>query len=350
MGSQQWRVLKIVALAAASLTLITSCSQPPSGQLADTVDTVDTADTQSLAAEEESDSPDEILPDMQADYVALLFEPNFPLSQPTLEEHYQEKGYQFLYREIVPLQSAANTYFAIMGDFSPEFYGGVQELDDGTHVAIFSVWDVNADETCWDCLPGSAPTENQISPFRVGPRAVVEGFGYEGTGLKSMIYDFNWSVDTKVAMLTSLRSFNDGSLVSAAFRIGTGPWEFAASFFVPTKIETGMPAGYAFLEHFGVSQGLNQRSVLIGPSFLANDDGEGAYYSSFYASGYSISDFSSGDRHAVEVVGEWVKVTTGLAEEAPIVQDTFVVMTPADPPDLSQGIELIEEIVSSYPK
>ena len=342
MESEQWRALKIVALAAASLTLITSCSENSSDQLANS------ANTQSLAPKEESVLPDENLPSVQADYVALLFEPNFPISQPTFEEHYQEKRYEFLYREIVPLQSAANTYFAIMGDFSPEFYGGVQELDDGTHVAIFSVWDVNADETCWDCLPGSAPKENQISTYRVGPRAIVEGFGYEGTGLKSMIYDFDWSVDTKVAMLTSLKSFNDGSLVSAAFRIGTGPWEFAASFFVPTKVETGMAAGYAFLEHWGVSQGHNQRSVLIGPSFLANEHGEGAYYSSLYASGYSISDFSSGNRHAVEVVGEWVKVTTGLADEAPIVQDNFVVLEPANPPDLSQGIELIEEIISSY--
>ena len=50
-----------------------------------------------------------------------------------------------------------------------------------------------------------------------GPRTVARPFGYEGTGMNSMIHGFDWKLGQKVGMLASVESAGSGSLISAAF-------------------------------------------------------------------------------------------------------------------------------------
>jgi hypothetical protein len=278
---------------------------------------------------------------LYADSVNLWFEPNFVVPEPTYEEHYANADFRYAFRKIIPLKSAPNTYFAIIGNSGfPDYYAGIQELADGSKAAIFSVWDVGSDGGCFDCEPGTARRENQIDVLAVGSDTVVEDFGFEGTGLKSMILDFDWRIEEEVAILVSLEHYGEGTSLSAAIKPGEREWQFVASFYLPISKESGMPAGFAFVEDWAGSSSLQERSALIGPTYLADQDGNGVFYSKAYVSGHN-PDASGITGHSVELSEEWFEVNTGVTSEGAGVEGWFELVNPEVAPDLSLGIELI---------
>jgi hypothetical protein len=284
---------------------------------------------------------------LRSDSVNLFFDPDpLPAGQ-SFRDHYLSKKHVYMYREIVPLEANAYTYFMILGANSgyPDFYGGIQHFKDGSKAAIFSAWDVGADGACWTCLPGTAAPEKQVSVFAKGSRTVTKPFGYEGTGMNSMIHGFEWKLNQKVAMLASIEPSGTGSLISAAFKNGAEPWEFMTSFYVPTKYEVGMSAGYSFVEDWVAGDSMVRRSYLAGPTYLEDNAGKGSYYSNVYVDANNPTGDGKAVRHAIEVQGEWLKVTTGIGVQENAKTQRVQLAKPKNAPDIAAGKALLESVI-----
>jgi len=283
-----------------------------------------------------------------ADRIDLFFDPEFPLPPgEILLTYYQGKKYRFMYREIIPTEVGGHTYFAILGASGgyPDFYGGIQHFKDGTKAAIFSAWDVGANGACGTCLPGTAPADKQVSVWAKGSRTVTRPFGYEGTGMNSMIYGFDWKIGQKVGMLASIEPAGSGSLISAAIKNGDDAWEFMTSFYVPTRYDMGMSGGYSFLEDW-VGESEITRSFLVGPSYLEDGNGVGIYFTNVYAYSSNISGAKIPNRHSISIEGSWLKVRSGIPLQTSYsVEKRLQLIKPATFPDISKGKELLEKVV-----
>lgn len=287
---------------------------------------------------------------LRTDVISVFNDPDFPLSPgQTLLSYYQSKKYLYVYREIIPLEVGGYTYFAMLGSNSgyPDFYGGIQYFKDGSKAAIFSAWDVGADGTCFTCLPGTAAPEKQVSVWAKGPRTVTRPFGYEGTGMNSMIHGFDWKLGQKVGMLASVEPAGSGSLISAAFKNGNEPWEFMTSFYVPTRYDMGMSGNYSFLEDWVGGDENVPRSYLVGPTYLEDDDGKGIHFTNVYVHAHNPTGNKIANRHQISTEGSWLKVRSGVpVQTSAKVEYRIQLEKPKEFPDISAGKALIESVVA----
>jgi hypothetical protein len=287
---------------------------------------------------------------LRTDVINVFFDPDFPLpAGQTLLSHYQSKKYVYVYREIIPVEVGGNTYFAMLGANGgyPDFYGGIQYFKDGSKAAIFSAWDVGADGSCATCLPGTSAPEKQVSVWAKGPRTVTRPFGYEGTGMNSMIYGFDWKLNQKVAMLASIEPAGTGSLISAAFKNGNEPWEFMTTFYVPTRYDMGMSGNYSFLEDWTGGDENIPRSYLVGPTYLEDADGKGIYFTNAYVGAHNPTGSKVANKHAISLEGNWLKVRSGISIQDNAKSEYRLQLSkPAQFPDITDGKALIEGKVS----
>lgn len=289
---------------------------------------------------------------LRTDVINVFFDPDAPPpAGQTWMQYFQnlEKKFVYVYREIVPVEVGGYTYFAMLGSNGgfPDFYGGIQYFKDGSKAAIFSAWDVGADGTCYTCLPGTAAPEKQVSVWAKGSRTVARPFGYEGTGMNSMIHGFEWKLGQKVGMLASVEPAGSGSLISAAFKNGDEPWEFMTSFYVPTRYDMGMTGNYSFLEDWVGGDENVPRSYLVGPTYLEDEDGKGSYYTKAYVGAHNPTGSKIANRHAITVEGSWLRVRSGIPVQPSAKADYWVQLSkPSAFPDISGGKALIEKAVS----
>lgn len=287
---------------------------------------------------------------LRADVINVFFDPDFPLpAGQSLMSFYQSKKYVYVYREIIPVEVGGFTYFAMLGANGgyPDFYGGIQYFKDGSKAAIFSAWDVGADGACSTCLPGTAAPEKQVSVWAKGVRTVTRPFGYEGTGMNSMIYGFDWKLGQKVAMLASIEPAGTGSLISAAFKNGEEPWEFMTSFYVPTRYDMGMPGNYSFLEDWVGGDENVPRSYLVGPTYLEDEDGNGAFFTNAYVGVHNPTGSKVANRHAISVDGSWLRVRSGIPVQSAAKSEYRLQLgIPSSFPDIRGGKAVLEKAVT----
>ena len=282
-----------------------------------------------------------------ADTVSLFYDPDFPLpAGQTLASFYASKRYLYVYREIVPLEGGGNTFFNMLGSNAgdyPEFFGGIQTFKDGRpNAAIFSAWDKRG--YCTDCAPGSTESSKQVSIIAKGLRTETRPFGYQGTGITSLINDFDWKYGEKISMLAVVEPTSNGYLLSAAIKRASLPWEFIISFNVPAPFITGMPGNYAFLQDFGGDPKI-KRSFLVGPSILEDDAGNKAAFTNVFVSAYNTS-ISTATRHSIELDGSWIKVTTGIEAQSNTSKEyRFQLPKPNNLADFTEGKLLLAKQV-----
>jgi hypothetical protein len=286
---------------------------------------------------------------LRSDSVNVFFDPDFPLPVgQSLKDYYAQKKFRFLYREIIPVSVSSDTYFAITGANGgyPDFYGGVQQYKDGSQYAIFSAWDVNSNGACFDCLPGTAAPENQVSVWAKGSRTVTKFFGYEGTGMNSMISGFKWNVGEKISMLTAVDPAGKGSLISAAFKVGDGPWEFMTSFYVPTRYDIGMSGGYSFVENWIPGNANSERTYLVGPAILEDEEGRTEVLTNLYISANNPTGDKIPNEFSVSKEGSWLKIRTGIGVQTGAKSEFRVnIDKPSRIPDYAEGKSLIDKVV-----
>ena len=178
-------------------------------------------------------------------------------------------------RDVLITESGDTSYFSIIGNWTPPFYLGVQEIRNAAtgevrKNAIFSAWDTHDDGSCTTCGPESRPTNGRTVITQVGPGVTPSQFGYEGTGANAFINDFGWKVGDRVKAVVNLRQLADGTEISAALQLNDQPWRFFGTYKYAKKFANLEP-GYSFIEDFG-RKPMIVRSAEYGNTWMESED------------------------------------------------------------------------------
>ena len=178
-------------------------------------------------------------------------------------------------RDVLITESGDTSYFSIIGNWTPPFYLGVQEIRNAAtgevrKNAIFSAWDTHDDGSCTTCGPESRPTSGRTVMTQVGPGVTPSQFGYEGTGANAFINNFGWKVGDRVKAVVNLRQLADGTEISAALQLNDQPWRFFGTYKYAKKFANLEP-GYSFIEDFG-RKPMIVRSAEYGNTWMESED------------------------------------------------------------------------------
>ncbi|WP_108808018.1 DUF3472 domain-containing protein [Aquimarina spinulae] len=138
-------------------------------------------------------------------------------------------------------------------------YCGFQDSPDKGHVFIYSIWDPSNGQT--------------ITADYVGPGTIVENFGGEGTGLKSMNPTIGWNLNEWNTVVT--RRWNVGSHTYFGFwirRDSQNKWYHMITMNYPVSDVTFNGTTNAFLEDW-LSTGMHKRRFEMKDGFKRKTDG-----------------------------------------------------------------------------
>lgn len=110
---------------------------------------------------------------------------------------YPGKNASAFYNEVTVRKSAPGTYFCAIG--WDKGYFGIQELGNGKHLAIFSVWDDDKEND-----PKAVPDEQRVKLLHQGKGVRIGRFGGEGTGGQSF-FDLDWKKDQTYGFLVTAK-------------------------------------------------------------------------------------------------------------------------------------------------
>lgn len=278
----------------------------------------------------------------RVDPISIWADPD-PRPGQTFNQYWAEKQFTVHYREAVIHESTNYTYFMITGGnvTSVEYYGGVQQIYDGRRVAIFSVWDVKSNCTGADCKPEDADHEYRVQLHQRGEYTVTERFGYELTGLKSMIYDANWKIGERIQWLVIQEPAGKSTVIAAAYKLSEGPWRFIASYLVPKRYPIALTGGYSFVEDYGPPQPMVTRSMTIGPTILEDARGSQVVVNNMIAFASQTTK-----NHRTEVRGTGTYIAIGASNDADAMPTKSVrPLKPTSIPDYSEGKKLLRDII-----
>ena len=178
-------------------------------------------------------------------------------------------------RDVLITESGDTSYFSIIGNWTPPFYIGVQEIRNAEtgevrKNAIFSAWDTHDDGSCTTCGPESRPTNGRTVMTQVGPGVTPSQFGYEGTGANAFINDFGWKVGDRVRAVVNLRQVTGGTEISASLKLNDEAWRFFGTYKLAKKFANLEP-GYSFIEDFG-RKPMIVRSAEYGNTWMESED------------------------------------------------------------------------------
>jgi hypothetical protein len=175
------------------------------------------------------------------------------------------KGTAF-YNEVVVDRSAPGTYFCACG--WDKGYFGLQELDGGKKVLIFSVWDSDQDD------PRAVGEERRVKLLHKDEKVRIGRFGGEGTGGQSFL-DYDWKAGETYRFLVSARVNGERTEYSGYFYVPEEKaWKHLVTF---STITGGRPLSgyYSFVEDFkrdGVSA-TKAREARFGNAWMKAVDG-----------------------------------------------------------------------------
>jgi len=155
---------------------------------------------------------------------------------------YPGKFASAFYNEVTVRQSAPGTYFCAIG--WDKGYFGIQELDDGKHLAIFSVWDDDKEND-----PKAVPDAQRVKLIHQGKGVRIGRFGGEGTGGQSF-FDLDWKKDQSYGFLVTAKP--DGKRTEYAgylFDPKKSAWFHMVTFSTITGGKK-MSGFYSFVEDF----------------------------------------------------------------------------------------------------
>ena len=154
---------------------------------------------------------------------------------------------EWVYGEVTVEKSVPGSYFCAIG-FSCG-YCGIQELYDGRKVAIFSVWDPG-DPFDFGAKPDSVDEKIRTKNLYAGAGVVIDRFGGEGTGGKSMM-PFDWKVGDTCRFAVNVRKDGDHRAAFTGYIYRNGSWfKIAAFSTLQTKGEPAIRDVYSFVEDF----------------------------------------------------------------------------------------------------
>ena len=155
---------------------------------------------------------------------------------------YQAPAAAAFYNEIVIDRSAPGTYFCVNG-FNMG-YCGLQELDKGKKVLLFSVWDPGDQND-----PNTVKEEQRVKLIEKDPAVRVGRFGNEGTGGQSFL-DFDWKEGETYRILISAKQEGDRTAYRCElYDNEKKKWRHLATFSTLAKGKL-LEGCYSFVEDF----------------------------------------------------------------------------------------------------
>ena len=154
---------------------------------------------------------------------------------------------EWIYGEATIEKSTPGSYFCVVG-FSCGYFG-IQELTDGSKVAIFSIWDPG-DPFDFGAKADSVDEKIRTKNLYAGAGVTIRRFGGEGTGGQSMM-PFDWKIGETYRFAVNVRKDGDHRAAFTGYLWRDGAWFKMATF--STLQTKGMPAirrVYSFVEDF----------------------------------------------------------------------------------------------------
>ena len=154
---------------------------------------------------------------------------------------------QWVYGEVTVEKSVPGTYFSVIGFDGG--YCGVQELYDGSKVAIFSVWDPG-DPFDFKARADGVDEKIRTKNLYAGEGVEVGRFGGEGTGGKSMM-KFDWKVGEPCRFAVHVRRDGRSRAAFTGYVWRGGAWFKIATFStLQTKGDPAIRGVFSFVEDF----------------------------------------------------------------------------------------------------
>ncbi len=146
------------------------------------------------------------------------------------------------YNEVTVEKSAEGTYFCVCG-FNQGYFG-IQELNQGKKVVIFSVWDPGKQDD-----PDAVDPKNRVKLIQKGEKVRIGRFGNEGTGGQSFL-DLDWKPKSTYRFLVRAKLEGDRTVFSAFIaEPDAQSWTLIASFSTLAKGKL-LSGYYSFIEDF----------------------------------------------------------------------------------------------------
>jgi hypothetical protein len=156
--------------------------------------------------------------------------------------HYAAPDGTLFYNEATVEQSQRGSYFCACG--FRHGYFGIQELDNGKKVVLFSVWDPGDRQN-----PNEVEQEKRVELLYKGDGVRAGRFGGEGTGGQSF-FDYPWKTGETCRFLVRATVEGDKTAFAAYFAAdGTDGWKHLATFRTMTK-GSPLKGYYSFVEDF----------------------------------------------------------------------------------------------------
>ncbi len=154
---------------------------------------------------------------------------------------------EWAYGEATIEKSVPGSYFCAVG-FSCGYFG-IQELIDGSKVAIFSVWDPG-DPFDFAARPDSVDEKIRTRNTYAGEGVKIKRFGGEGTGGQSMM-PFEWKIGETCRFAVNVRKDGDHRAAFTGYIYRDGAWFKMATFStLQTKGDPAIRGIYSFVEDF----------------------------------------------------------------------------------------------------
>ena len=285
-----------------------------------------------------------IADDGRTDSLSFWVDSDPPIGK-TANDYWIDKQFIYNYRDVVVHKGIHHSYFMITGAnvTSVEFYGGVQEIYDGRHAVIFSVWDARVKCGNNDCYPDATDTANQAKLIKNSPEATTVRFDHEGNGISTMVYGANWQYEQKIGWLVNQEPADKGTLISAAYRLGDGPWKYIATYYVPRRYEMALTGGYGFIEDYNSPNTPTVlRSMTVGPTIMEDENGNQEVLTNIY-----IGSSADKNRHKIKVEGDSLNLAVGVEPQSDAKGDYRVRLgKPNIYTDYSGGKTVIQEAIS----
>ena len=153
----------------------------------------------------------------------------------------------WIYGELVVERSTRGSYFAAIG-FTGGYFG-IQELVDGSKVALFSVWDPG-DPFDFSARPDDVAEKLRTKNLYAGEGVTIKRFGGEGTGGQSRM-PFDWTIGEPCRFAVSVRRDGVRRAAFTGYLYRDGAWFKMATFStLATKGGASLRDVYSFIEDF----------------------------------------------------------------------------------------------------
>ena len=181
---------------------------------------------------------------------------------------YQAPEGSAYYNEVTVEKSAEGTYFCVCG-FNQGYFG-IQELDRGRKVVIFSVWDPGAQDD-----PTKVDPEKRVKLISKDSKVRVGRFGNEGTGGQSFL-DIDWKVGATYRFLVTAKVVGDRTEYSSFIAEPEATvWRHMTTFSTLAQ-KKRLSGYYSFIEDFKRNKisATIERRAQFGEGYIRTIDGK----------------------------------------------------------------------------